>query len=99
MALMALIAFVRLRIASSTAVLSMAKLPAKEIELVPDAWPRFERFIKQVAKAGPQHKTSPAPKKAKKSKKNPSRWAGIFVSEGTMRSLRLRIVMAYARFF
>jgi hypothetical protein len=34
-----------------------------EIELVPDAWPRFERFIKQIAKAGTQHR---APKKAKK---------------------------------
>jgi hypothetical protein len=37
----------------------MAKSPPKrEIELVPDAWPRFERFIKQIAKAGPQHKPS-----------------------------------------
>lgn len=27
-----------------------------EIELVPDAWPRFERFIKGVVKAGPQHR-------------------------------------------
>jgi hypothetical protein len=42
----------------------MAKAPAQEIELVPDAWPRFERFIKQIAKAGPQHKT--AKKKVKK---------------------------------
>jgi hypothetical protein len=38
--------------------LVMAKPPVKEIELVPDAWPRFERFIKQVAKAGPQHKAA-----------------------------------------
>jgi hypothetical protein len=29
-----------------------------EIELVEDAWPRFERLIKQVAKAGPKHRTS-----------------------------------------
>jgi hypothetical protein len=36
----------------------MAKTPNKssDIELVPDAWPRFERFIKQIAKVGPQHK-------------------------------------------
>jgi hypothetical protein len=45
----------------------MTKKPKQEdIELVPDAWPRFERFIKQIAKAGPQHKT--AKKKAKKKK-------------------------------
>jgi hypothetical protein len=25
-----------------------------EVELVPDAWPRFERFIRDIAKAGPQ---------------------------------------------
>jgi hypothetical protein len=46
----------------------MAKSQNKgEIELVPDAWPRFERFIKQVAKAGPQHKM------AKKAKKKPGK--------------------------
>jgi hypothetical protein len=28
-----------------------------EVELQPDAWPRFERFIRDVAKAGPQHRT------------------------------------------
>jgi hypothetical protein len=46
----------------------MIKTPhsKKEIELVPDAWPRFERFIKQIAKAGPQHK---AVKKTKAKKK------------------------------
>jgi hypothetical protein len=27
-----------------------------QIELEPDAWERFERFIKGVAKAGPQHR-------------------------------------------
>jgi hypothetical protein len=41
-----------------------------EVELHPDAWPRFERFIKQIAKAGPQHrvakkKRAPPSKKAK----------------------------------
>jgi hypothetical protein len=29
-----------------------------EVELVPDAWPRFEKFIREIAKAGPQHRTS-----------------------------------------
>ena len=28
----------------------------EEVELVPDAWPRFEQFIRDVAKAGPQHR-------------------------------------------
>jgi hypothetical protein len=39
----------------------MVKSPKKEesaIELVPDAWPRFEQFIKRVAKSGPQHRTA-----------------------------------------
>jgi hypothetical protein len=35
-----------------------------EIELVPDAWPKFEQFIKEIAKAGPQHR-APAKTKAK----------------------------------
>ncbi len=26
------------------------------IELVPDAWPRFENFIREIVKAGPQHR-------------------------------------------
>jgi len=33
-----------------------------EVELDPDAWPRFEQFIKDVAKAGPQHREAPKPK-------------------------------------
>jgi hypothetical protein len=46
----------------------MAKSGKKmdEIELVDDAWPRFERFIKAVAKAGPQHR-QPSGTKTKKS--------------------------------
>lgn len=37
------------------------------VELVPDAWPRFEKFIKDVAKAGPQHKAAkPAPSQKSK---------------------------------
>jgi hypothetical protein len=48
----------------------MAKDP-KEIELNPDAWPRFERFIKQIAKAGPQHREKPKKKtKSKPTKKS-----------------------------
>jgi hypothetical protein len=39
---------------------------SKEIELVADAWPRFERFIKQIAKTGPQHKVAKKPKAARK---------------------------------
>lgn len=30
----------------------------KKIELEPDAWPRFERFIRSIAKAGPQHRAA-----------------------------------------
>jgi hypothetical protein len=30
----------------------------KRIELVPDAWARFERFVKDIAKAGPQHRVA-----------------------------------------
>jgi hypothetical protein len=36
-----------------------------EVELEPDAWPRFERFIKQAAKAGPQHRAAKKPSKSK----------------------------------
>jgi hypothetical protein len=28
----------------------------REVELEPDAWPRFEQFIRDIAKAGPQHR-------------------------------------------
>ena len=42
----------------------MAKSPSKrlkreeaeDIEIEPGAWPRFERFIRDVTKAGPQHR-------------------------------------------
>ena len=47
----------------------MARPPKKaklaEIELVPDAWPRFERFIREIVKAGPQHRTAPKAKRDK----------------------------------
>jgi hypothetical protein len=42
------------------------KPKAEEIEFHPDAWDRFEKFVKQIAKAGPQHRTAkdraPSPK-------------------------------------
>jgi hypothetical protein len=37
-----------------------------EIELAPDAWPRFERLIKDAAKAGPQHREAAKPKRRTK---------------------------------
>jgi hypothetical protein len=30
----------------------------KRIELWPDAWARFERFVQDMAKAGPQHRVA-----------------------------------------
>jgi hypothetical protein len=36
----------------------MAKTPAKEIELHPDAWERFERAASVVAKTPPQHRVA-----------------------------------------
>ena len=42
------------------AMASASKKTKPEIELEPNAWPRFEHFIKEVAKAGPQHRKSPA---------------------------------------
>jgi hypothetical protein len=47
----------------------MARTPKKalaDIELVPDAWPRFERFIREIAKAKPQHRPSPKTRPASK---------------------------------
>jgi hypothetical protein len=43
----------------------------KEIELEPDAWQRFERAVKVVAKSPPQHrtgKTKPKQPKARQTK-------------------------------
>jgi hypothetical protein len=40
----------------------------KELKLLPDAWPRFERFIRDIAKAEPQHRK---PKPKTKSSKSP----------------------------
>jgi hypothetical protein len=46
------------------------KVKTDAIELEPDAWPRFERFIRDIAKAGPQHRTA---KLKGKSGKSPAR--------------------------
>jgi hypothetical protein len=53
-----------------------------EIELVPDAWPRFERFIKEIAKAGPQHrKPTEKPKTKVDAKANSPKKRGRPVKE------------------
>jgi hypothetical protein len=44
-----------------------AELP--EIELVKDAWPHFDRFIKVMAKAGRQHRVPSEPKAHSESKR------------------------------
>jgi hypothetical protein len=41
----------------------------QDIELLPDAWPRFERFVKAAAKAGPQHREAAKPSKRASAKK------------------------------
>jgi len=33
-------------------------------DLYPDAWQRFERFIRDIAKAGPQHRIGKTSRKA-----------------------------------
>jgi hypothetical protein len=43
---------------------SRTKAHQPEIELVPDAWPRFENFIREIVKAGPQHRKKPAKRKS-----------------------------------
>jgi hypothetical protein len=44
-----------------------------QVELEPDSWERFERFIKEVAKKPPQHRTkkegAPSTEDAPKAKK------------------------------
>jgi hypothetical protein len=44
------------------------KVPAKEIELHPDAWDRFERAASVVAKSPPQHRRKQKMKKTKRKK-------------------------------
>jgi hypothetical protein len=46
--------------------------PKKEPELLPDAWARFERFIRDIAKAGPQHRTKTKTKSVAESGKKDS---------------------------
>ena len=46
---------------------------ATGVELQPDAWPRFERFIRDIAKAGPQHRTA---KPKEKRGRSPKRGGG-----------------------
>jgi hypothetical protein len=80
----------------------MAKNPAKDIELHPDAWARFERAAEVVGKSPPQHRAAvkPNPKpKAKRPKKtkvhenNPPRWdrrsAGWYEKETLYSNLRV----------
>jgi hypothetical protein len=43
-----------------------------KIEIAPDAWERFERFIRDVAKAGPQHRKPAAGKLRDKPSKSPA---------------------------
>jgi len=45
---------------------------AIEVELQPDAWLRFERFIRDIAKAGPQHRAAKANEKRGKSRPSKS---------------------------
>jgi pimeloyl-ACP methyl ester carboxylesterase len=59
-----------------SALVTAPKRP-KEIELEPDAWQRFEHFICDVAKAGPQHMTKTTKTKRKK-------------KEGAKKSLRAK---------
>jgi hypothetical protein len=47
----------------------MVKTPTKEIEFEPDAWKRFERAVKVVAKSPPQPKKAKKPRRAKRSAK------------------------------
>lgn len=45
------------------------KIPkAEELDLDPDAWPRFEALVKSAAKAGHKTHDAPNPLKPKKSK-------------------------------
>ena len=40
-----------------------------ELELDPDAWPRFEQFVKDMAKAGPKHREPAKPKGKRRTEK------------------------------
>jgi hypothetical protein len=49
----------------------MGKSDPKKIEFEPDAWVRFERAVKVVAKCPPQHRTKKA--KPRKQRKKPGK--------------------------
>ena len=46
---------------------------AKEVELHPDAWERFERAARAVAKTPPQHRVAKKAAKKSKPKKKPGK--------------------------
>lgn len=49
----------------------MSRTKQNEVELEPDAWERFERAVKVVAKSPPQHRVAKkAPKKKQKRSKS-----------------------------
>ena len=57
-----------------------------EIELVSDAWPRFEKFIREIVKTGPQHRaptTKPKAKAAPKATKETWPLSLVFDSWGS----------------
>ena len=49
--------------------ISRATKSQPDVELEPDAWERFERAVKVVVKAPPQHREAPKPKRKKASAK------------------------------
>src|SRR5215471_13731663 len=64
----------------------MAKEPRQtEIELLPDAWARFERAVDVVAKSPPQHRTT-ASKPRKVTRKKPAKNAMPSASERPFQS-------------
>jgi hypothetical protein len=44
----------------------MVKSDKSKVEFEPDAWERFERAVKVVAKSPPQHRSKKKPKSRKK---------------------------------
>jgi hypothetical protein len=52
----------------------MIKKAVDSIEMQPDAWERFERAVKVVAKSPPQHREKPKrKKKARSTRKKPTK--------------------------
>ena len=50
------------------AAMAKAKTATTKIEFEPDAWERFERAVKVVAKSPPQHRVKKAKTKKKKAR-------------------------------